>query len=223
MAEPVPAAGGAPRRWWDLTPKELNIVAFTLLFLVTLPMLTKIFTSDFGTHIAIGREIVQTADHRGHGVSELPVSRDANNPNGEWGFQAVLYLVYSVGGVYGVSFLVWAVVFAIFLLLHRAAVLRGAHPLLAVLAIFAFSGFLRIRIQPRPEIFTYLFIALTIFLFSEYFFGTRKRLIYLFPPADAGLGEHPPDVPDGVPPVRSVLRGSPWPARSGGRSSGGRP
>jgi hypothetical protein len=51
------------------------------------------------------------------------------------------------------------------------------------LAIFAFSGFLRIRIQPRPEIFTYFFIALTIFLFSEYFFGTRKRLIYLFPPA----------------------------------------
>ncbi|MBF8260006.1 MAG: hypothetical protein HW377_2380, partial [Actinobacteria bacterium] len=105
------------------------------------------------------------------------------NPNGEWGFQAILYLVFSVGGVYGVSFLVWAVVFATFLLLHRAAILRGAHPLLAVLAIFAFSGFLRIRIQPRPEIFTYFFIALTIFLFSEFFFGTRKRLIYLFPPA----------------------------------------
>ena len=105
------------------------------------------------------------------------------NPNGEWGFQAILYLVFSVGGFYGVSFLCWAVVFAIFLLLHRGAVLRGAHPLLAVLAIFAFSGFLRIRIQPRPELFTYFFVALTIFLFSEYFFGTRKTLIYLFPPA----------------------------------------
>jgi hypothetical protein len=61
-------------------------------------------------------------------------------------------------------------------------VLRGAHPLLAVLAIFAFSGFLRIRIQPRPEIFTYLFTAMTIFLLSEYYFGSRKKLIYLFPP-----------------------------------------
>ncbi|MBP2689347.1 MAG: hypothetical protein H6Q83_1534, partial [Deltaproteobacteria bacterium] len=28
----------------------------------------------------------------------------------------------------------------------------------------------------------YFFIALTIFLFCEYFFGTRKRLLYLFPP-----------------------------------------
>ena len=182
MAEPKPEEGGAPRRWWDLTPKEQNIVAFTLLFLITLPMLTKIFTSDFGTHIAIGREIVQTRTIADKEFLNYP-SLGRYNPNGEWGFQAILYLVFSVGGAYGVSFLVWAVVFSTFLLLHRAAVLRGAHPLLAVLAIFAFSGFLRIRIQPRPEIFTYFFIALTIFLFSEYFFGTRKRLIYLFPPA----------------------------------------
>ena len=115
--------------------------------------------------------------------------------------------MFSVGGFYGVSFLVWAVVFGIFLLMHRATVLRGAHPLLAVLAIFAFSGFLRIRIQPRPEIFTYLFIALTIFLLTEYFFGTRKRMIYAVPPARSRLGEHAPHVPDGVRPVRSVRRG----------------
>jgi hypothetical protein len=182
MAETVLAAGGAPRRWWDLTPKEWNIIAFTLLFLITLPMLTKIFTSDFGTHLAIGREIVQTLTIADKEFLNYP-SLGRYNPNGEWGFQAILFLVFSIGGDYGVSFLVWAVVFATFLLLHRAAVLRGAHPLLAVLAIFAFSGFLRIRIQPRPEIFTYFFIALTIFLFSEYFFGTRKKLIYLFPPA----------------------------------------
>jgi hypothetical protein len=182
MEEPVLAAGGATRRWWDLAPKELNVVAFTLLFLITLPMLTKIFTSDFGTHIAIGREIVQTRTIADKEFLNYP-SLGRYNPNGEWGFQAILYLVFSVGGFYGVSFLCWAVVFATFLLLHRGAVLRGAHSLLAVLAIFAFSGFLRIRIQPRPELFTYFFVALTIFLFSEYFFGTRKRLIYLFPPA----------------------------------------
>jgi len=182
MADPAPATGVASRRWWDLTPKELNIVAVTLLFLATLPMLTKIFTSDFGTHIAIGREIVQSRTIADKEFLNYP-SLGRYNPNGEWGFQAILYLVFTVGGFYGVSFFCWAIVFAIFLLLHRGAVLRGAHPLLAVLAIFAFSGFLRIRIQPRPELFTYFFVALTIFLFSEYFFGMRKKLIYLFPPA----------------------------------------
>ena len=182
MAEPVLAAGGAPRRWWDLTQREQNIVAFTLIFLTTLPMLTKNFTSDFGTHIAQGRQIVQTLTIPDTEYLNYP-SLGRHNPNGEWGFQAALYVVFSAGGVYGVSLFIWAIVFAIFLLLHRAAVLRGAHPLVAVLAIFAFSGFLRIRIQPRPELFTYFFVTLTIFLFSEYFFGTRKKLIYLFPPA----------------------------------------
>ncbi len=182
MAEPVQKAGGAPRRWWDLTPKELNVVAFTLLFLISLPMLTKIFTSDYGTHLALGRFIVNHHEIPSTEHWNYPSLGMENGSGGEWVFQAVLYLVFSAAGEYGVSFFVWAVVFGIFLFLYRAMVLRGAHPLLAVLAIFAFSGFLRIRIQPRPEIFTYLFTAMTIFLLSEYYFGSRKKLIYLFPP-----------------------------------------
>ena len=181
MAEPMPAAGGVPRRWWNLSPKERNLVAFTLLFLITLPMLTKIFTSDYGTHLAIGRQIVETRSIADKEFLNYP-SLGRDNPNGEWGFQALLYLVFSVGGSYGVSFLIWAVVFGIFLLIHRATVLRGAHPLLAVLAIFAFSGFLRIRIQPRPEIFTYLFTSLIIYILTEYYYGTRKRMVYAIPP-----------------------------------------
>ena len=182
MTESLPATGGAPRRWWDLTPKEINVVAFTLLFLISLPMLTKIFTSDFGTHLALGRFVVNQHEIPSIEHWNYPSLGMENGSGGEWGFQAVLYLVFSAAGQYGVSFLVWAVVFGIFLFLYRAMVLRGAHPLLAVLAIFAFSGFLRIRIQPRPEIFTYLFTAMTIFLLSEYYYGSRKKLIYLFPP-----------------------------------------
>jgi hypothetical protein len=182
MAETVLATGGAPRRWWDLTPKEWNIVAFALLFLITLPMLTKIFTSDFGTHLALGRYVVNQREVPSIERWNYPSLGMENGSGGEWGFQAVLYLVFSVAGEYGVSFFIWAVVFGTFFFLYRAMVLRGAHPLLAVLAIFAFSGFLRIRIQPRPEIFTYLFTAMTIFLLSDYYFGNRRKLIYLFPP-----------------------------------------
>jgi len=179
MAEPV-SVGGAPRPWWELTPQRQNLAVLFLLFAITIPMLTKNFTSDFGTHIAQGRQIVQTRTLPDKEFLNYP-SLGIHNPNGEWGFQAVLYLVYTAGGAYGVSFFCWLLVFGIYLLLHRAMVLRGANPLIAVLAIFAFSGFLRIRIQPRPEIFTYFFIALTIFIFSEYFFGSRKKLVYLFP------------------------------------------
>ncbi len=180
MAVPPPVPDSSSP-WWDLSPRRKSLVVFALLFLITIPMLTKIFTSDFGTHIAIGREIIQSGSVTDKEFLNYP-SLGMHIPNGEWGFQALLYLVFSAGGVYAVSFLCWAVVFGIYLLLHRSMTLRGADPYLAVLAIFAFSGFLRIRIQPRPEIFTYLFTALTIFLFAEYYFGERKRLLYLFPP-----------------------------------------
>jgi hypothetical protein len=172
---------GSDSRWFALSPRQTTISVMILLFLATIPMLTKIFTSDFGTHLALGRYIV-----REHSIPTLelwnyPSLGMENASGGEWGFQAILYLVFSTGGVYGVSFLLWAVVFGIFFFLFRSCVLRGSHPLLAVLAIFAFSGFLRIRIQPRPEIFTYLFISMTIYVLTEYYFGERKKLIYLFP------------------------------------------
>jgi hypothetical protein len=180
MAVPLPAPGRA-QPWWDLSPRQTTLAVVTLLFLATIPMLTKIFTSDFGTHIAIGREIIRSGSVTEKEFLNYP-SLGTHLPNGEWGFQALLYLVFAAGGVYAVSFLCWAVVFGIYLLLHRSMTLRGADPFLAVFAIFAFSGFLRIRIQPRPEIFTYLFVALTIFLLAEYYFGQKKGLLYLFPP-----------------------------------------
>ncbi len=180
MAEPLPAPGSVPGRW-DLSPRRTRLLVLVLLLLATVPMLTKIFTSDFGTHLAIGREIIHTRSVPDKEFLNYP-SLGMHVPNGEWGFQALLYLVYAAGGAYAVSFLCWAVVFGIYLLLHRSMTLRGANPFLAVFAILAFSGFLRIRIQPRPEIFTYLFIALTLFLFTEYYFGEGKKLIYLFPP-----------------------------------------
>jgi len=180
MAGPQ-APGGRGVSFREFLIRHEIALALALLFLITIPLLTKIFTSDFGTHIAIGRQIVQTRSLPDKEFLNYP-SLGMNNPNGEWGFEAILYLVHAAGGAYGVSLFLWAVVFSIYLLIHRATVLRGANPLLAVVAIFAFSGFLRIRIQPRPEILTYLFIALTIFLFTEYYYGKRKWVVYLFVP-----------------------------------------
>ena len=179
MAEPA-ATSASPRPWWDIPPEKMGWLALGLLFLATIPMLTKIFTSDFGTHIALGRHIVQDLKVNDPEIFNY-TSLGMFNNNHEWGFQALLYIVFWAGGTYGVSFLVWAVVLGIFFFLYRATVLRGAHPILAVLANVAFSGFLRIRLQPRPEIFTYLFIAIAVYMFTEYHYGRRKRLVYLFP------------------------------------------
>src|SRR3990172_9803151 len=179
MAEPLPAKNSAPR-WRGLLAQKKSLLVVALLFLATIPMLTKNFTSDFGTHIAIGREIVGTRSIPDKEFLNYP-SLGADSRNPVWLFQAVLYLVFAAGGPYAVSFFLWAIVFGIFSFLPRSCLLRGANPALAVIAIFAFSGFLRIRIQPRPEMFTYLFISLTILFFSEFYFGKRNRMIYAFP------------------------------------------
>jgi hypothetical protein len=152
-----------------------------LLLLATVPMLTKIFTSDYGTHLALGRFVVEQREIPTREHWNYPSLGMENASGGEWGFQAILYLVRSAGGEYGVSLFLWLMVLAIFLFLHRSAVLRGADPLIAALALFAFAGFLRIRVQPRPEMFTYLFISFTIWLLSEYYFGRRKRGIWTLP------------------------------------------
>ncbi len=167
--------------WFGIPEKRERIFVYALLFLLTLPLLTKVFTSDFGTHLAIGRQVVQTRSVPDKEFLNYP-SLGMKNYFSEWGFQTLLYIVYSVAGIYGVSLFCWLAVLGIFFFLHRATVLRGANPLLALLAIFSFSGFLRIRIQPRPEIVTYLFIALTVYMFTEYFYGKRKKLLYAFPP-----------------------------------------
>jgi len=179
MAEP--AATTAPDRpWWDLPPERVRLLALALLFLATIPMLTKIFTSDFGTHIAIGRYIWQTREIAAPEFLNY-TALGVTNFFHEWGFQFLLYGVFSLGGPIGVSIFLWIIVCCIFLLIYRSCVLRGAHPLFAVLSIFAFSGFLRIRVQPRPEILTYLFISISLYIFSEFYYGKRKRLAYFFP------------------------------------------
>lgn len=177
-----PGGADAPvRPWWDLSPERAYLLALALLFLATVPLFTKIFTSDYGTHLALGREIVQTRSIASTEFLNYP-SLGRTNPNSSWLFEAVLYLVWAAGGNYGVSFFLWVLVSGVLFLIHRSTVLRGADPLVAALALFAFSGFLRIRIQPRPEMFTYLFVALTIYLNTEYYYGTRRKLLWLFPP-----------------------------------------
>jgi hypothetical protein len=143
--------------------------------------LVKVFTGDYGTHLAIGRKIWET---RSLPVAEFLTYPALGAPHAytEWGFQALLYGVFTIGGTAGVSLLCWVVTTGTLYLLFLSARVRGAHPWVAAFALFAFAGLLRIRIQPRPEIFAYLFLAATIYLFSGYYFGTRKKALWALPP-----------------------------------------
>lgn len=162
--------------------KRTNDAVTALLFLaVSALFLVKVFTGDYGTHLAIGRLIFETRS--------LPVGEFLNYPTlgsphayTEWAFQVLLYLVFRIGGTAGASLLCWAVTAGTLCFLFLSARARGAHPWVAVFVLFAFAGLLRIRVQPRPEIFAYLFLAATVYLWSEHYFGTRKRALWALPP-----------------------------------------
>jgi hypothetical protein len=85
-----------PEEKWEIAPGRQNLLAVFLIFLITIPMLTKIFTSDFGTPIAIGRHIWE---HReiAPGIPQLHRAGD-DELFPRVGIQAILYGVYSAGG-----------------------------------------------------------------------------------------------------------------------------
>ncbi len=211
MAEPIPAAGGAPRRWWDLTPKERNIVAFTLLFLITLPMLTKIFTSDFGTHIAhrARRSCKPRPSPTRSSSTTRPSDGTIRTASGD-SRRSFTWCFPSVGPTASRSSF-WAVVFGIFLLLHRASRPAGGAPSPRGprhLRVF------RVPPDPHPAAAGDLHVLLhraDDLPVQRIFLRDAEETDLPVSARRAGLGELPPHLPDGVPPVRSVRRGSPGP------------
>ncbi len=94
--------GGAP-----LFRKGLVVASFLA---ISLLLFMKIFTSDFGIHLATGREIVESGKVPHVEFLCYPL---LNVPNSyeEIGFQIPLYLVDKHLGVYGVSFFIWSMAF----------------------------------------------------------------------------------------------------------------
>ena len=210
MAEPVPAAGGASRRWWDLTPKEQNIVAFTLLFLITLPMLTKIFTSDFGTHIAIGREIVQTRTIADKEFLNYP-SLGTVQSERRMGFPGD-----PVSGVFHRGRLRCLVPRLGDCVRDLPPSAPGGRPAGGAPPPGG-PGHLRVfRVPPDPHPAAagdlhVLFHRADDLPVQRIFLRDKEETHLPVSARRACLGELSPDVPDGVPPVRSVRRGSAGP------------
>lgn len=156
-------------------------ISIALFLAISSLFFVKVFTGDYGTHLAIGRQILESRSIPGVEFLNYPTS---GAPHGytEWLFQALLYGIFLAGGTAGISVFCWVVASATIYFLFRAALVRGAHPFLALLALFAFAGLLRIRLQPRPEICAYLLLSIVMYILSEYYFGTRKMAIWIFPP-----------------------------------------
>lgn len=148
---------------------------------ITLLLFMKNFTSDFGIHLATGREVVE-AGRIPH--TEFLCYPLLNQPMGyeEIGFQIPLYLVYKYLGIYGVSFFIWGAAFLSYLFLYKALRVRDVRPFVILLTMLVFTFAFRIRLQPRPESLVYMFCAFLMYGLSLFYYKGNRWIIYLFPP-----------------------------------------
>jgi len=181
MGDPVnltPGGGFQEIYRSPLIRKTLVVASFIA---ITLLLFMKNFTSDFGIHLATGREVVEAGRIPSTEFLCYPL---LNQPMGyeEIGFQVPLYLVYKYLGIYGVSFFVWSMAFLSYLFLYKALRARDVRPFVILLTMLVFTFAFRIRLQPRPEVVVYMFCAFLIYGLSLFYYKGNRWVIYLFPP-----------------------------------------
>jgi hypothetical protein len=140
----------------------------------------KVFTSDYGIHLSIGKKIVETRSIPDKEFLVYPALNDPTNFE-ETGFQIILYLVYRLVGTEGVSVFVWLIGTTAFLFLYKSLRAREINPYIALLTLLIFAIPFRIRLQPRPEIFSYLFCSYLIYACSLFYYKEKRKIIYSIP------------------------------------------
>jgi tetratricopeptide (TPR) repeat protein len=106
---------------------------------------------------------------------------DAADPNLAWLFQIVLALAYRAGGVAGTVLLKTTFVVTTFALLFRVAVRRGAHPVVAALALALAAWAAEPRFVERPHLVTFLGLATLLLALERAERGRPTLLLALIP------------------------------------------
>lgn len=160
---------------WKVSAHHLLLLLF--LAAVFLSAVTNILGLDIWWHLAVGRYLVQTHSFPARDVfSTTGTAWD----NKEWLFGIFVYLLHQEGGA-GLLALSKAALFtAVFLVLYLVAAKRSGSRYLSLAVVFLAALACRVRLAFRPELFSWLFIALLL-LFIEQFREGRRRPLCLFP------------------------------------------
>jgi|GEM_PF-1492447 len=174
----------------DRTLQASKITAIALLaafaVLVFTVSATKIGDQDFWWHLALGKQVVVT-----HSI-DSPDSfsytfAGKKQFSEEWLADLLIYLSYAAGGFTGVFLLKSAVLLLMFLFLllninrHTRDVDRTVRTAGAVLALVVVLFVLRWRLFIRPFLFSYLMVALFIYVLDGAELSGKKRGLYLLP------------------------------------------
>ena len=150
-----------------------------LLAAVSLLGFHEIWDRDIFFHIANGQALLT------HGVplpenifvwarSELPFYQ-----NPAWLFGLLLALVHAVAGLGGVVILKCLLLLLLYFALYRYLIGEKVAPALAAMTLFLVAMASSLRMNERPEIFTFLFFALLVWLVQNYRNGSDRFIRWL--------------------------------------------
>lgn len=150
----------------------LSVILFLTVFIISL---FKIYESDAFWHLKAGEYIVKNLT--------IP-STDPFTLNGEskqwvntyWLFEVISYLIYKLTGFSGLILLKATMSAGIFVIIFNAIILTGVSPSIAFTIIIPFLAIFRERLLIRPDIFSYLFIALYFYIFFLFKFHKINKL-----------------------------------------------
>ena len=146
--------------------------------LVTLMSLRKLSDPDLGFHLKYGKYIFENHSVPTHDLSTYTVT---NNPyiDLHWLFQLKIYSIYHLTGYKGLSLFVTLMTLLLMFFLFMRNRLRDIP--LPVTCVVLLSGFLVLepRLVLRPELFTFLFLTILLYLLDLYYHSRRSPLFLL--------------------------------------------
>jgi hypothetical protein len=151
-------------------------VLLSLAFLlVALLAFRQVGSVDAGFHLRAGNAILSGAGWPTHDTFTYTVN-DHEYVDTSWGFQVLAALVERAAGAPGLVLLVTAAVLGTFLVLYRTARLVPSDPLWLA-AWVALGGLAsELRFEARPEILSYLFLAVVLHLLHRHAEGRAAPL-----------------------------------------------
>ena len=155
----------------------LYLHAALLLAAVFCLSLTRVIGLDIWWHLGVGRYLLQARSFPSHDVFSFTAPYWDNK---EWLFGIFVYIVQRAGGLDGLSFakafLFTATFFTLFVLCLR----RSRNHYLSIGFVVLAALACRMRLAFRPELFSYLFMAVLLLMLDS-FQGGRRKPLCLFP------------------------------------------
>lgn len=152
------------------------ILVFILLIVFSLRQISSL---DIGFHLASGRWIIENFSFPSKDVFTYTVN-DNEYVDMQWLFQVVNFVAFRIFGYDGITYLNILLMIILFVLIMRRLMYFGVPVSMTVLSLLYTLVSIQIRISNRPEIFSWIFILLTLIV-MDYYYRERKKLLYLLP------------------------------------------